>query len=101
MSTIGAGVAASVAAQAVSERQAVAKKNAAEREKQKLRRELEDRFNPSTAQIEEAAAVVDVEGDEESPADTKDRERQSERQRNAKHDGASAEDQPGHIDIEA
>ena len=102
MSTIGTGVAASVAAQSVSERQAVTKRNAETRDSDKLRRELEDRFSPSNAQVEEAGAAAAVEGDEESPADSKDRERASERQRHAKHEAAKAEPKiVGHIDVEA
>lgn len=101
MSTIGTGIAASVAAQSVAERQSVIKKADQDREKQKLRRELEDRFSPSNAHVEEASAAAAIEGDDESPADTKDRERASERQRNAKHDVMPAVGETGHIDIEA
>lgn len=76
------------------------KKADQDREKQKLRRELEDRFSPTNAQVEEAGATAAVEGDEESPADARERERQSERQRHAERTmpvhGAN-----GHIDIQA
>ena len=101
MSTIGTGVAASVAAQSVAERQSVAKKADQDREKQKLRRDLDDRFSPTNAQVEESGAAAAVEGDEESPADAKERERQSERRRNAKHEVAKGDPGQGHIDIEA
>lgn len=101
MSTIGSGVAASVAAQAVSERQAVAKRNAESRDADKLRRELQDRFSPTNAQVEESGAAAALEGDEESPADSKDRERTSERQRNTTHEAPPAKGESGHIDIEA
>lgn len=101
MSTIGTGVAASAAAQSIAERQSVTKKAEQDREKAKLRRELEDRFSPSSAQIEEANAAAAVEGDDESPADTLDRERASERQRNAKHEVPRSPEETGHIDIEA
>ena len=101
MSTIGSSVVASAAAQSIAERRSVAKKAEQDREKAKLRRELEDRFSRSNAQVEEAGAAAAVEGDEESPADSKERERASERQRNAKHDAPESHGETGRIDIEA
>ncbi|MEL6498304.1 MAG: hypothetical protein AAF937_05655 [Planctomycetota bacterium] len=101
MSTIGSGVAASAAAQSVAERQSVAKKAEQDREKAKLRRDLEDRFSRSNSLVEESGAAAAVEGDEESPADAKERERTSERQRNTKHDTAEPREDGGHIDVKA
>lgn len=79
----------------------MAKKTDLDREKQKLRRELADRFSPSNAQVEESSAAAAIEGDDESPADAKERERHSERQRNAKHEVPRSPGETGHIDIEA
>ncbi|MGP1272818.1 MAG: hypothetical protein ACTS22_05750 [Phycisphaerales bacterium] len=101
MSTIGTGIAASVAAQSVSERQAVAAKNARDRESDRVRRELHDRFSPSTAQVEEAGSVAAVEGDEESPADAKEQQRHSDRQRAKAEPAATPEASRGSLDIEA
>ena len=101
MSTIGTGIAASVAAQAVSERQAVASKNSRDRDADRIRRELEDRFSPSNAQVEESSAAASVEGDEESPADAKDQQRHSDRQAAKASDASEKLVQPGHLDIQA
>ncbi|MEM8758046.1 MAG: hypothetical protein AAGF47_09725 [Planctomycetota bacterium] len=101
MSSIGAGVAASVSAQSLAERQAVAAKNTREREAERVRRELKDKFSPSNARVEETGAVIAVEGDEQSPADTKDQERHSERQASKAADAsAKLTDRTG-LDIEA
>ena len=69
MSIIGAGLAASVSALGAAERAVVTKKAAEQRDKAHLRKKLQDRFDSTNADIEEVSAVVEVQQDDESPAD--------------------------------
>lgn len=103
MSSIGAGIAASVSAQSLSERQAIASKNNRERDAERVRRQLEDRFSPSKAQVEETGAIASIEGDEESPSDTTDQQRHSQKQADQAKNAMAHGTKPtsGHIDIEA
>lgn len=100
MSTIGSGIAASVAAQALTERQATSFKNVEDREKAKLRRDLADRFSPSSAHVEEGGAVARIEGDEESPADAREQERAKAQARDLPSD-ETPRHQGGKIDLRA
>jgi hypothetical protein len=100
MSSIGSHIAASVAAQALTERQATSAKSVEDREKSKLRRDLADRFSPSTAYVEEGGAVARIEADEESPADARDQERARARADDLSV-GQRAGEHPGTLDIRA
>lgn len=103
MSSIGMGIAASVAAQSASERQAITSKNSRERDADRIRRELEDRFSPTKARVEEAGAVSSIEGDEESPADTHDQKKQRrDTKARANNDAEHSQpEEPKHIDLKA
>jgi len=69
MSSIGAGLAASVSALGAAERAAVSKKASEQRDKAHLRKKLQDRFDSTNADVEEVNAVVETQQDDESPAD--------------------------------
>jgi len=69
MSIIGAGLAASVSALGAAERAVVTKKAAEQRDKAHLRKKLQDRFDSTSADVEEVNAVVEIQQDDESPAD--------------------------------
>lgn len=69
MSSIGAGIAASVSAIGAAERAAVAKKATEKRDEAQVRKKLQDRFDSALADVEEVSAVVETQMDDESPAD--------------------------------
>ncbi|HED54874.1 MAG TPA: hypothetical protein ENJ00_11845 [Phycisphaerales bacterium] len=72
MSSIGgAGLIASVAAVSTAERQVTAKKTTEKRDEQQLRKKIRDRVALDTADIEQTEAVVAIEQDDESPADSR------------------------------
>ena len=72
MSSIGgAGLVASVAAVSTAERQVTAKKTTEKRDEQQLRKKIRDRVASDTADIEQTEAIVAIEQDDESPADTR------------------------------
>lgn len=69
MSTIGSGLAASVAALGSAERAAVTKKANEKRDEQQVRKQIQDRYSSGTADVEAINAVVETKQDDESPAD--------------------------------
>lgn len=69
MSSIGSGLAASVAALGAAERAAVTKKATEQRDEQQARKKVQDRYASDTADVEAVTAVVETQQDDESPAD--------------------------------
>ncbi len=75
MSSIGSGLAASVAALGSAERAAVTRKATEKRDEQQIRKQIQDRYASETADVEAVTAVVETQQDDESPADDR-REKQ-------------------------
>ncbi len=69
MSSIGSGLAASVAALGSAERAAVARKATEKRDAEQIRKKIQDRFASETADVEAVSAIVETQQDDESPAD--------------------------------
>ena len=69
MSSIGSGLAASVAALGTAERAAVTKKATEKRDEHQVRKQIQDRYASDTADVEAVTAVVETQQDDESPAD--------------------------------
>lgn len=65
MSSIGSGLAASVAALGAAERAAVVQKAAQKRDEAQIREKLRDRFES----VDDVSAIVETRQDDESPAD--------------------------------
>jgi len=93
MSSIGSGLAASVAALGSAERAAVTRKATEKRDEAQLREKLRDRFES----VDDVNAVVETRQDDESPADDR---------REKKPDVHAQSDEPGEkprasLDIQA
>ncbi|GAB5495787.1 MAG: hypothetical protein Phyf2KO_08670 [Phycisphaerales bacterium] len=98
MSSIGAGIAASVSAIGAAERAAVAKKATEKRDEAQVRKQLQDRFDSALADVEETSAVVETQQDDESPADDRQEHKPSvHAEQNKAKDG---QDRPS-LDIQA